>query len=123
MTNEIRQGPARQLIIDGMELDPAEGSELSYMLSGRAGEIHVAGNGNVYGESNPHIGSLKQDVSVNGDMYKKLKAIQTAGRFVSVSCTTVGNDLLIGTMAVGGDGLENANGICSLELYGNLSVQ
>ncbi len=120
---EILQGVARELIVDGMELDPAEGSELSYTLSGRAGVVHLAGNGKVYGESNPHIGMLKQDVAVNADVYKKLKAIQNAGRFVSVSCSTAGNDLLIGTMAIGNDGgLENVNGIVSLEMHGTLDI-
>ena len=123
MAYEIRQGAARQLIVDGNELDPAEGSELTYRTSGRAGEIHLSGNGNAYGESNPHIGMLSQDVSVNGKIYKKLKAIQNEGRFVSVSCTTAGKELLIGEMAVGGDAIENANGIVSLELHGKLTVQ
>jgi len=123
MAGEILQGVARELIVDGMELDPAEGSELAYTLSGRAGVVHLAGNGQVYGESNPHIGMIKQDVVVNAETYKKLKAIQNAGRFVPVSCSTAGSDLLIGTMAIGNDGgLENANGIVSLEMHGTLDV-
>jgi hypothetical protein len=122
MAGEMRQGTAREFIVDSIELDPAEGTELTYRLSGRAGEIHTAGNGHVYGESNPHAGYVKQDVSVNGDTYAKLKAIQTAGRFVSVSVTTVGNDLLTGQLAIGGDALENANGVVSLEMHGALRI-
>jgi hypothetical protein len=123
MSYEIRQGPARELIVDGNELDPAEGSELSYTLSGRSGAIHMSGNSNFYGESNPHPGGFKQDVSLNADMYKKLKAIQTAGRFVSVSITTAGNEVLVGQMGISTDGgLEMANGIVSLEMAGKLDI-
>jgi len=118
---KIRQGPAREFLFGGMSLDPAEGSELTYNLSGRYGSVHMAGNGEVYSESNPHTGSIKQDISVDADMYKKLKAIQTAGSFLPVSVTTAGNELLTGQMAIGNDAaLENANGIVSLELYGTL---
>lgn len=123
MSYDVRQGPARSLIVDGNELDPAEGSELAYTLSGRSGVIHMSGNGNFYGESNPHPGRFKQDVSLNADIYKKLKAIQTAGRFVSVSITTAGNEVIVGQMGVSVDGgLEMANGIVSLEMAGKLDI-
>ena len=123
MANKIRQGPAREFIYGKMSLDPAEGSELTYNLSGRSGAVHMAGNGQPYSESNPHTGSIKQDVSVDGAMYKALKAIQTNGEFLSVSVTTAGNELLTGVMAIGNDGpIENANGVVSLELHGSLRV-
>ena len=44
---KIRQGPAREFLYGGMQLDPAEGSELTYNLSGRSGTVHMAGNGAV----------------------------------------------------------------------------
>ena len=117
----IIQGPCRELIVDSIELDPAEGSELTYATHGYSGPIHMAGNGNVYGELNPHIGYIKQDVAVDPYTYDKLKAIQNSRRFVSVSCTTPGNELLLGQMAIGSDGtIESVNGIVSLELYGKL---
>ena len=120
---KIRQGPAREFLYGGMQLDPAEGSELTYNLSGRSGTVHMAGNGSVYSESNPHPGSIKQDISVDGEMYNRLKAIQSAGSFLPVSVTTAGNDLLTGEMAIGNDGaIENANGVVSLELYGTLRI-
>lgn len=120
-SGKIIQGPARELIIDSIELDPAEGSELTYATHGYSGPVHIAGNGGVYGEANPHIGYINQDVAVDPDTYQKLKGIQNARRFVSVSCTTPGNELLIGQMAIGNDGaIENVNGIVSLELQGKL---
>ena len=120
---KIRQGPAREFLYGGMQLDPAEGSELTYNLSGRSGTVHMAGNGAVYSESNPHPGSVKQDISVDGEMYNRLKEIQSAGSFLPVSVTTAGNDLLTGEMAIGNDGaIENANGVVSLELYGTLRI-
>jgi len=123
MANKIRQGPAREFLYGGMSLDPAEGSELTYNLSGRAGTVHMAGNGQPYSESNPHAGSVKQDISVDGEMYKRLKEIQTAGSYLPLSVTTAGNELLTGEMAIGNDGpIEDANGIVSLELYGKLRI-
>lgn len=123
MANKVRQGPAREFLFGGMSLDPAEGSELSYIADGRSGTVHMAGNGQVYIESNPHPGSIKQDISVDGDTYKKLKAIQSASSFLPVSVTTPGNELLTGEMAIGSDGaIENVNGIVSLELYGKLRI-
>lgn len=117
-------GPARELIYDGMELAPAEGSELSYTLAGYSGAGHIAGNLSTYRESNPHPGAIKQDIIVTADQYKKLKAIQNAGRYAPVVCTNANGDLLIGAMCIGNtDGLENANGTISLELSGNLSVR
>jgi hypothetical protein len=123
MANKIRQGPAREFLFGGMSLDPAEGSELSYYAQGRSGTIHMAGNGQIYMESNPHPGSIKQDVSVDGETFKKLKDIQSAGSFLPVSVTTPGNELLTGEVGIGNDGpIENANGIVSLELYGKVRI-
>lgn len=123
MAFDIRQGPARELIYDSIQLDPAEGSELTYTTIGYHGPVHVAGNCNVYGESTPHVGYIKQDVSVNPETFKKLKAIQSSRRFAAVSCTTPGNELLVGNMAIGNDGpIENANGVVTLELYGKLEL-
>lgn len=120
----IPMGPAREFLYDGIELAPAEGSELAYTLAGYSGSGHIAGNLSTYRESNPHAGSIKQDVIVNGDIYKKLKAIQNSGRYAPVVVTTSNGELLIGTMAIGNsDALENANGTISLELTGTLSVR
>jgi len=117
-------GPAREFLFDGIELAPAEGSELAYTLAGYSGSGHIAGNLSTYRESNPHPGSIKQDIIVTGDIYKKLKAIQNSGRACPTVVTTSGGDLLIGTMMIGNsDALENANGTVSLELSGNLSVR
>ena len=121
--SKVRQGPAREFLYGALNLDPAEGSELTYNTDGYSGPVHMSGNGSTYTEANPHAGSVKQDISVDGEIFEKLKAIQTSRAFLPVSVTTAGNDLLTGEMAIGNDGpIENANGIVSLELYGKLRI-
>jgi hypothetical protein len=120
----IRGGVPREILIDGVEYDPAAESELTYQLSGRSGAVMMAGNGTAYRNSSPHPGRFAQDISVDAAKYKKLCDLQASGRFVSVSLTTAGNDILIGKMSVHNDGpLENANGVVSLEMAGKLSLK
>jgi hypothetical protein len=121
MANEVREGGIREVIVDGMELDPADGATATIRLSGRSGAVKISGNGTHYKESNPHAGYISQDVSSTVDQFKRLTDIQTAGRFVSVTATTAGNEILDGNMAISNDdGLERDNGVVSLELSGRL---
>jgi hypothetical protein len=115
----IRGGVPREIIIDGVEYEPAEGANLTYRLSGRSGPVHMAGNGTLYAESNPHPGMFAQDISVDAARFKALCALQSSGRFVSVTVTTAGNEVIDGKMKVNNDGaLENNNGVVSLEMAG-----
>lgn len=124
MSNRIRSGVAREIIIDGYEYEPAEGAKLTYRLSGRSGPVHIAGNGVTYKESNPVVGHFSQDVSADAAAYKRLKELETSGRFVPVTITTAGNDILDGEMSVSTDGgLDNDDGTVSLEMGGNLDVR
>lgn len=117
----IRGGTPREIIIDGVEYEPAADSELTYNLSGRSGPVMLAGNGVAYGNSKPHAGGFKQDISVDSAKYAKLAALQSSGRFVTVSLTNAGNDVFYGSLKVNNDGaLENANGVVSLEMAGTL---
>ena len=117
----IRQGVPREFILDGMNLDPAEGATPTIRLSGRSGATHLSGNGTMYGESNPHPGYLSQDVSCTMEQFKRLSDLQSSGRFVGVTFTTAGNEILDGKMRIANDGaIENVNGICSIELAGEL---
>jgi len=120
MSEKIRGGVPREIIIDGLEFDPAEGATMTYRLSGRSGPVKMAGNGQVYKESNPHTGHFSQDLSVDAKGFKSLQDLQTSGRFVSATVTTAGNEVIDGKMSVANDGaLENNNGVVSLEMAGS----
>jgi len=115
------QGPLRELIFIGSDLEPAEGANPTIRLSGRSGPSHISGTGTVYGESNPHIGYLSQDVAMDMETFKKISAAQTAGTFGSITVTTVENKILDGKMRISNDGaIELNNGIVTLEFQGNL---
>ena len=117
----IRGGVPREIIIDGVEYEPAEGSELTYHLAGYNGPSHLAGNRVHYKESNPHDGGFSQDISVSAAKFKTLSALQTSGRYVTVTLTDAGNNVFSGSLTISNDGaLENANGVVSLEMGGGL---
>lgn len=121
MDGGVRKGPLRELIVDGMELDPSEGSTPTIVLSGYSGDTHVSGNGVYYGEASPHAGRLEQDVSVDSATLKKLQSLQSSGRFVSVTATDSGNRVYDGKMRISNDdGLEADDGDVSLSLKGSL---
>ena len=123
MDGEIRGGVLRQIKIDGKEYEPAEGSEWTYHLLGYDGPSHLAGNRTHYKEQNPHDGGFSQDLSVGPDEFDTLSALQSSGRYVTVSITNAGSRVYSGKMAISNDGaLENANGIVSLEMGGNLEL-
>ena len=121
MEGEIRGGVLRQIKIDGKEYEPAEGSEWTYNLSGYGGPSHLAGNRVHYKEQNPHDGGFKQDLSVGPDEFATLSALQSSGRYVTISITDAGSRVFSGRMTIKNDGpIECANGIVSLEMGGNL---
>lgn len=121
MDGEIRGGVLRQIKIDGKEYEPAEGSEWTYSLSGYGGPSHLAGNRVHYKEQNPHDGGFKQDLSVGPDEFATLSALQSSGRYVTISITDAGSRVFSGRMTIKNDGpIECANGIVSLEMGGNL---
>ena len=122
MTNGgVREGPARELIVDGRELDPAAESELTLQYAGFSGAVKMAGNGTAYKGSTPHPGRFAQDVSCDMDTFKFLQDLQSSGRFVLVSVTDAGNNTAQGLCAVHNDGpLELVNGVVSLEMAGQL---
>lgn len=123
MDGEIRGGVLRQIKIDGKEYEPAEGSEWTYNLSGYGGPSHLAGNRVHYKEQNPHDGGFKQDLSVGPDEFATLSALQSSGRYVTISITDAGSRVFSGRMTIKNDGpIECANGIVSLEMGGNLEL-
>ena len=124
MDGGIRMGVPREIIIDGKEYEPAEGEKLNYHLSGYSGPTHLAGNRVHYSEANPHDGGFSQSLSVSADQFKTLSALQTSRRYVTVTITTAGNDVLSGSLSVANDGaLECDDGIVALEMGGSLEAR
>ncbi|MDA3832198.1 MAG: hypothetical protein PF495_02260, partial [Spirochaetales bacterium] len=88
MSMFIRGGVPRDLNFGGMDLHPAEGETITYMLSGRSGPVHIAGDSDIYQESNPALGGVNQTVSVSDDEFKNLVDIQSSGTEQSGYFTT-----------------------------------
>ena len=121
MDGGIRKGVPREIIIDGKEYEPEEGEKLNYRLSGYSGPTHLAGNRTHYSESNPHDGGFSQSLSVSAAQFKELSALQASRRYVTVTITTAGNDVLSGSLAIANDGaLECDDGTVALEMGGSL---
>jgi len=121
----IRGGVPRDMNIGGIDLNPAEGETITYMLSGRSGPSHTGGNGGRYKESNPHSGGFNQTVSVGTETFERLQDLagsqeKFAGYFTIASGVTY--NVLEGS--IDNDGaLENDNGTVALEVGGNVEKQ
>ena len=124
MAKWIRGGVPREFNFAGIDLHPAEGETVTYMLSGRGGPIHLAGDGDIYQESNPLLGGVNQTFSVSDDEFKKLVDAQSSsekktGYFTMPSGVTFN---IFG--GIGNDGaLELDNGTVALEIRGNVEEQ
>ncbi len=119
MSGFIRGGVPRRMKINAIEYDSADGATINYMLSGRSGAVHIAGNDEIYQESNPHLGGFNQDISVSDDKFKILSDAQSAGEKISGLFTTADNKTFRFSGGISNDGaLENDNGVVSLEFRG-----
>lgn len=125
MSKFIRGGVPRELNLAGLDLHPAEGETVTYMLSGRSGPVHLAGDGDTYQESNPALGGVNQVVSVSDDEFADLVAVQSAGEKINGYFTTAaGVTFNILGAGIANDGpLELDNGTVSLEIRGNVEEQ
>jgi hypothetical protein len=121
----IRGGVPREIIIKSIgEVDPAEGSQITYWLSGRSGKAKLAGDDVMYSESNPHLGGFTQDISVDASTHKKLCDLQSSGKFDSVTVTLPSGDILDCNVKVDVEGkLDNNNGVVSLEMAGEVRLR
>jgi len=125
MSKFIRGGVPRELNFAGLDLHPAEGEQITFMLSGRGGPAHIAGDGDIYGESNPFLGGVNQVVSVSDDEFKALVDAQSSGEAQNGYFTTAAGvtfNILKGKIANDGP-LELDNGTVSLEIRGNVEEQ
>ena len=120
-----RGGVPREFNFAGLDLDPAEGETVTYMLSGRSGARHKAGNGNNYRESNPALGGVNQTVSVSDDDFAALVAAQESGvKLNGYFTTSAGKTFNILNAGISNDGpLELDNGTVALEIGGDVEEQ
>lgn len=120
----IRGGVPREFNFGGLDLHPAEGETLTLMLSGRGGPAHIAGDGDIYGESNPFMGGVNQAVSVSDDEFQDLIDIQSSGELQSGYVTTGAGVTFNIFGKIANDGaLELDNGTVSLEIKGRVEQQ
>ena len=120
----IRGGVPRELNFAGIDLHPAEGETVTYMLSGRGGPAHIAGDSDIYAESNPFMGGVNQTVSVSDDEFKTLVDAQGSGEKQTGFFTTAAGVTfnIFGSIANEGP-LELDNGTVALEIKGNVEEQ
>lgn len=125
MAKFIRGGVPREINLAGLDLHPAEGETITYMLSGRSGTVHIAGDGDIYQESNPALGGFNQTVSVSDDEFQALVDAQSSGVKLSGYFTTAaGVTFNVLQAGIANDGpLELDNGTVSLEVRGNIEQQ
>ncbi len=124
MSKWIRGGVPRELNFAGIDLHPAEGETLKYMLSGRGGPVHIAGDGDLYKESNPEIGGVNQTVSVSDDEFAVLVAAKGSAEKQNGYVTTAAGVTFYIFGGISNDGpLENDNGNVALEIRGNVEEQ
>lgn len=125
MAQFIRGGVPREMNLDTVgELTPAEGEQITYMISGRSGPAHIGGNGDIYGESNPHLGGFNQVVSVSDDDFQALSDLQSSNAQVNGYFTTAAGITFNCFGKIANDGaLELDNGTVSLEFRGKVEQQ
>ena len=123
MSQYIRGGVPREINL-GEDYDPAEGETISYMISGRGGPVHIAGNGVAYQESNPFIGGFDQTISVDDDQFQTLVEKQSTGEKI-VGYVTMANGVTFNFEGgIANDGvLVNDNGTVALECRGKFEKQ
>jgi hypothetical protein len=120
----IRGGVPREINLFNIDLDPAEGETITYMLSGRSGAVHIAGNSQLYQESNPHLGGFNQTVNCDDDDFESLKAAQENGERITGYVTHANGVTYSFEGGIANDGpLENDNGNVALECRGKYERQ
>jgi len=124
MAKFIRGGVPRDFNFAGIDMHPAEGETITYMLSGRGGAVHIAGDADIYQESNPLIGGANQTVSVSDDEFKALVDAQSSGEKQTGYFTTAAGVTFNMFGGIANDGpLELDNGTVSLEIRGKVEDQ
>ena len=124
MSKFVRGGVPRDFNFAALDLHPAEGETVTYMLSGRGGPIHIAGDGDIYGESNPQLGGVNQTFAVSDDEFKALVDVQASSELQTGFFTTAAGVTFNIFGGIANDGpLELDNGTVALEIRGNVEEQ
>ena len=125
MSKFIRGGVPREFNFAGIDLHPAEGETVTYMLSGRGGPMHKSGDGQNYKESNSYLGGVNQVVSVSDDEFKTLADTQASGEKQAGYFTTAsGVTFNILDAGISNDGpLQLDDGKVTLEIGGDVEEQ
>ncbi len=124
MSKWIIGGVPRDFVLSNREFKPAEGETMTYMLSGRGGPVHIAGNGETYKDSNPLLGGANQSLACDEDDFIFLKGLQESaeelvGYFTMPSGVTFN---MFGGIANDGP-LELDNGVVAIEFRGKVEKQ
>jgi hypothetical protein len=124
MSKFIRGGVPRDYNLGGFTFHAAEGENALIKLSGRGGPMHLAGDSDVYKESNPQLGGFNQVLSCDNEDFANLRTLQDSNEkitgYVTMPDGTTYN--LFGGIS-NDDALELDNGTVSVEFSGNVEEQ
>ncbi len=124
MSKFLRGGVVRDFNLGGFDFHPAEGEKISYKLSGRGGAAHIAGDGDIYGESNPQMGGFTQSFSCDEDDFKNLRTLQNSSEKITGYFTMPSGSTFNCFGKISNDeSLELDDGVVSVEFMGNVEEQ
>lgn len=124
MSKFIRGGVPRDYNLGGFDFHPAEGENALIKLSGRGGTVHIAGDSDIYKESNPQLGGFNQVLSCDNEDFAKLRTLQDSAEKLTGYATMPDGTTYNMFVGISNDGpLELDNGTVSVELAGNVEEQ
>lgn len=124
MSEFIRGGVPRDINLNGNTFHAAEGEKPTIALSGFGGDVHLAGDGDLYGESNPQIGMFNQSLSCDEDDFAILRELQNSGQKLTGYVTMPsGRTYNLFVKISNTEALTLEDGIVALETKGNVELQ
>ena len=124
MSKFIRGGVPRDFNLGGYDFHPAEGAKAEFALSGFGGDVHLAGDADVYRDYDPQIGGWNQDFSCDNDDFANLRALQSSTEIVTGYATMPdGTTYNLFVAIANTEALKMNDGIVSVELKGKVEEQ
>lgn len=124
MSKFIRGGVPTDINIGGYTFHAAEGEKAVIKLSGRGGTAHIAGDSDIYGESNPQMGGFNQTLSCDEDDFANLRELQNSNQIQTGYVTMPsGSTYTLRVKISNDDALELDDGLVPLETMGNVELQ
>ena len=124
MSKFIRGGVPREYNLGGYNFHPAEGENAMIKLSGRGGAMHIAGDSDIYKESNPQLGGFNQTLSCDNEDFANLRLLQDSSEKITCYVTMPDGTTYNLFGGISNDGaLELDNGTVSVEFEGNVEEQ